>query len=376
MGSCVIIVATKDWYFLSHRLPIARAAKAAGFRVVVAANSTGRADEILREGFEFVDLPFDRGSINPVSELRSLLALRRLYKKIKPDLVHHIAIKPSLYGSIAARLARVPAVINTITGLGYLFSSDRILPMILRWLTAPLFRFVGSAPSVRYIFFNTEDREQFCRRRYISPQHSMVIEGSGVDLSRFAPTPEPGGTVTIVCAARLLIDKGIVELVDAVRLLKTQGIECRLILAGKRDSSNRGAVPADMIEQWKQEGIAEIPGFVSDMPRLWSECHIAALPSYYPEGIPLSLIEAAAAGRPSVACNTPGCRDAVIDGKTGLLVPPRDPVSLSKALRTLILDPAIRQQMGAEARRMCERRFDQNIIGQRTIEVYRTLVSS
>lgn len=366
----LIILVTKDWYFLSHRLPLAKTLQAAGFRVAVAAHDTGRAQEITTQGFEFYNIDFDRKSINPFTELRTLRQVYELYQKLSPAVVHHIAIKGALYGGIAARLAKVPHAFNTVAGLGYLFSANGKLPRLLRALVSPLFRFAGGRHNSSYIFFNQVDRSTFIAQGFTSQERSCVIPGSGVDLSTFSPTPEINGPFTFVCACRLLADKGIRELIEAARKLKKAGKVFRLVIAGTPDTSNRASIPAHEIDSWKNEKIAELPGFVDDIASLLKESHVAVLPSYYPEGVPLFLIEAAACAKAAITCNTPGCSDIVVDGETGLLVPPRNSEALFQAMQFLMDSPERRQKMGIQARSRCESAYSAQAVGQATLNFY------
>ncbi|MBX7142936.1 MAG: glycosyltransferase family 4 protein [Oligoflexia bacterium] len=370
----LIILVTKDWYFLSHRLPLARSLRQAGFRVAVAAHDTGRAKEILAHGFEFYNVDFDRKSINPLKELLTLRQIYGLYQVLKPQVVHHIAIKGALYGGLAARMASVPYVFNTIAGLGYLFSPNSLLPGVLRLLVSPLFKISGARPNSSYIFFNQVDRETFVRCGFTSSDKSCVVPGSGVDLSVFRYRNEPSTKLTFVCACRLLEDKGIRELIEAARKLRAAGLDFRLIVAGTPDSSNRRSIAASEINAWKREGIAEFPGFVDDIASLLAQSHVAVLPSYYPEGIPLFLIEAAACGRASITCQTQGCSDVVIDGETGLVVPARDAEALAQAMRLLIEDPNLRRQMGLKARQNCEANHSIESVGAATLSFYRARI--
>lgn len=366
----LIIVVTKDWYFLSHRIPLAQTLKGAGFKVAVAAHDTGRAAEIRALGFDFFNINFDRKSINPFTEFISIWQLYKLYKALSPQVVHHIAIKACLYGGIAARLADVPHIFTTITGLGYLFSPMGMLPKLLRMLISPLFRYVGAQSNSAFIFFNGADRSAFISRKFAAAERSCVIPGSGVDTHVIPNFPEPPGVPVLLCACRLLADKGIRELIEAARILRNEGVSFRLIIAGSPDTSNRKSILDDEIADWRREGVAELPGFVDDIPAMLAKSHIAVLPSYYPEGVPLFLIEAAACGRAAITCATPGCEEIVLNNKTGLLIPPRSTPALVDALRHLLLDTSKRKTFGAEARRHCEAHYSKDVVGRLTLEFY------
>jgi glycosyltransferase involved in cell wall biosynthesis len=370
----LIIVVTKDWYFLSHRIPLARTLQNAGFNVAIAAHDTGRASEIRALGFDFYNISFDRKSINPLTEIISIWQLFRLYLRLKPSIVHHIAIKSCLYGGLAARAAQVPYIFTTITGLGYLFSPSGILPKLLRLVVSPLFKYVGKQSNSAFIFFNRADRSAFVNQGFAAQERSGVIPGSGVDTHNIASRPEPTGVPVVLCACRLLADKGIRELIEAARILRQQGLNFRLIIAGRPDTSNRKSILDDEISRWRAEGVAEFPGFVDDIPSLLAASHIAVLPSYYPEGVPLFLIEAAACGRAAITCATPGCEEIVLNNKTGILVPPRNAAALVDALRSLLLDIDKRKAFGAEARLHCEAHYSKDVVGRLTLEFYDRLL--
>lgn len=357
---------TEDWYFCSHRLPIAKAAKAAGHDVIVITR-VGKHESIIRElGFELIAFNNERGSANPFLELWSVMQLVRIYRQHQPDLVHHVAMKPVLYGSIAAILAGIPRVVNAVTGLGWLFSSNARLAQGLKTCIRPLLGYLLRRGKV---IVQNDDDEKVLRSLRVSDVR--VIRGSGVDPQQFAPTPERDGKPVVMLVARLLRDKGVEEFAEAARLLNSRSESARFVLVGAPDPDNRSSVPVELLDKWVDEGWLEWWGRRDDMPQTLSQAHIACLPSYYREGVPKSLLEAAACGLPIVTTDMPGCRDVVEDGHNGLLVPIRDVDSLVHALKVLINDKQLRKDMGEKGRVMVLERFTEALVVEGTMNVYR-----
>jgi glycosyltransferase involved in cell wall biosynthesis len=372
----LIYLVTEDWYFLSHRLPMARAARDAGFDVVVATRINRPEDEaaIEAEGFRVAPLDWQRGGRHPVGELKAVAAIVRLYRQERPDIVHHVSMKPVLEGSLAARLAGVPAVVNALTGLGALFiASDAKTRLLGSFVRMALSRLL-TRRNARLVMQNPDDLDLLVQQGIVDRAHAVLIPGSGVDLSRFAPSPEPSGPLTAVLVGRMLWDKGVGELVEASRLLRRRGVALRIRLVGPRDDHNPASIPQATLEQWVKEGLVEWPGQIRDIPALWRESHIAVLPSYR-EGLPKSLLEAAASGRPMVATDVPGCREIARHGETGLLVPARDAAALADALAELAGNAALRARLGAAARRLAEERFSDQAIAVAIVDLYEKLLA-
>lgn len=359
-----------DWYFCSHRLPLAVAAKDSGYDVIVVTREADHGSRIREAGLRLIPLDCSRGSTNPISELKVVARLIAIYRRERPDIVHHVAMKPVLYGSIAARLARVPMVINALTGMGYIFSSRNLLARLLMPAVRTVFRFL--LRRGRVIVQNQDDAELV---RSLGVNNLAVIRGSGVDKEQFAPTAEPPLPPVIMLASRLLWDKGVGEFVEAARVLKAEGGNARFVLVGAPDAENRSSVDHVTLNQWAERGAVEWWGRRDDMPRVLAQAHIACLPSYR-EGVPKSLIEAAAAGLPIVTTDTPGCREIVIDGGNGLLVPARDSKALANALWFLINDAALRKRMGQRGREIVEAEFTSDRVVEETLVVYRELALS
>jgi len=362
-------VVSEDWYFCSHRLPLAVAALAAGYRVSVITRVGEHGELMRRAGLNVVPFLMSRSGINPIHELRTVDELRRLYLNLKPDIVHHVALKPVVLGSIAARLAKVPRVINAVAGLGYLSISSGFRARALRHLLRVLLRFLLRYPGTTVIVQNEFDA-QAMRDLGLADSKLSVIRGAGVDLAWQSVHAEAEGTPVVMLAARLLWDKGVGDFVEAARILNARGVVARFVLVGRPDAGNPRAVPVKQLEQWRSEGPVEWWGHSADMNATLARCHVFCLPTFYGEGIPKVLLEAAAAGRPIVASDIPGCREVVRPDVNGLLVPQRNPQRLAEALQALIEDPARRRRLGVAGRRIAEEEFSVEKVIAATLALY------
>jgi len=362
-------------FLVSHRLPVTLAAVEAGYEVHIATPEDIVSErELAGSGFHFHRLGMHRHKTNPVAELRSFWELYRTFRRLKPDIVHLVTIKPVLYGGIAARLARVPAVISAISGLGYIIIGSSLRSRILSVLVKPLYRFALGHRTQRVIFQNDSDRMTIEGLGVDLSGKVELIQGSGVDLAVYVPAPEPEGPVTVVVPSRLLRDKGIAEFVEAARILKREGSTARFVLVGDAPKENPSCVAQGHLDAWKAEGVVEFWGFRSDMPEVFAQSHIVVLPSYR-EGFPKALIEAAACGRAVVTTDVPGCRDAIRAGETGRLVPVRDSAALAEAMRGLIEDKQLRLRMGIAGRALAERAFSVEEVTRRHLDIYHGLSS-
>lgn len=357
-------------------MPIAHAAQECGLEVHVATPRDPYVSNLKSEGLVWHELELEGKSLNPIQELRTLIHLVQLYREVRPRLVHHIAFKGILYGGIAARIARIPRVVNAFTGLGHLFSSETPKIRLVRWIVFQIARFGFGHPHSRTIFQNPDNIDEFVERGVLNRDQVRLIKGSGVDVSTFESAPQSEGPPIVILASRLVWDKGVREFVEAARLLKQKGIDARFALVGKSDPLNPNAVPEDQLKAWDEEGPVEWWGFQEDMPSVFANTHIVCLPSYYREGVPKVLIEAAACERPIVTTDMPGCREIVHDGKNGCLVPPKDSESLAVALREVISSPEERTEMGAYGRRLVEDEFSLERVVQDTMDVYDELLES
>ncbi len=362
-------------FFVSHRLPLALAAREAGYEVHVATSAHDREHVAVIEaaGFPFHPLPLSQHGMRPLEEGRTILAIERLYRKLKPDLVHHVTIKAVIYGGIAARLARVPAAVFAITGLGYLYSEPGFKARLARMGASVAFRAALGHPNARLIFQNPDDRAMFLREKLIDETRTVVIKGSGVDMSAFMPMPEADGVPVILFAGRLLWKKGVGEFVEAARRLKNGGVAARFVVVGYGEPSSPAAVPESQIRDWAASGLVEWWGKRDDMPTVFAQSHLVCLPSSYGEGVPKVLIEAAACGRAIVTTDTPGCREITRDGENGLLVPPGDVDALAAAIRRLAADGELRRAMGARGREIALAEFSLESVVAQTFAVYQTL---
>jgi glycosyltransferase involved in cell wall biosynthesis len=371
----ILFVVNDAPFFLSHRLPIALAARDAGYEVHVATPDSPLAATIQKHRLAFHEIPLHRSSVRPWKELLTLQSLIALYRNLQPDLVHHVTIKPVLYGGLAARLTKVPAVVHAIPGLGHVFMDKGMTAGLLRFAVKRIYRLALSHPHMKVIFQNPDDQILLERGQLVQLSDAVLIRGSGVDMNIFTPRPEPEGVPVVILAARMLWAKGIGEFVDAARLLREQKVEARFVLVGESDPGNPSAVPVWQLEQWHDSGVVEWWGACSDMPRVFAEAHVVCLPSYYPEGVPKVLIEAAACGRPIVTTDVPGCREVVRHEENGLLVPTRDPVALAAALRRLIMSPALRDFLGRRGREIAVAEFGLERVIAETLAVYGDLLS-
>jgi glycosyltransferase involved in cell wall biosynthesis len=370
----LLFLVTEDWYFCSHRLPLAAAAREAGFDVSVATRVREHGDEIRRAGLEAIPIGLARRSMNPYRELRSLAEIVRIYRSTKPDIVHHVALKPIVYGSIAARLAGVPAVVNALAGLGYVFSSHDRKARLLRPAVVAMFRTLLDRPQSRLIVQNPDDLAFLVTAGVVDARRAALIRGSGVDTRRILPVPEPGGVPLVVLPARMLRDKGVYEFVAAGERLRAEGVAARFALVGDPDPHNPASIPEDTLRRWSDGGAVEWWGWRDDMAAVFGQCHVVCLPSYR-EGLPKALIDGAASGRAIVTSDVPGCREVVREGENGLLVPPRDGTALAAALRRLLEDAGLRRAMGERGRARAVAEFSLDRVIQETLGLYRGLLT-
>ncbi|XYJ11585.1 glycosyltransferase family 4 protein [Telluria sp. B2] len=375
----IILFANTDWYLFNFRLSLARALQAQGFEVLLISPPGEYGSRLVALGFRWEALPMDRKSLNPLRELRLLAYLSRLYRREQPALTHHFTIKCVVYGSIAALVARVPARVNAVAGMGYVFTNvalkARLLRPVVRWLMSR----VLNGRDTRLILQNNDDIAAFSQARLARPDLIRLVMGSGVDLTRFMPRRQPrqGGQTAqptrVVLAARLLWDKGIAEYVEAARQLKAKGLPIHFLLAGAPDPGNPAAIPQATLDGWQADGLIELLGQVSDMAALFASVDMAVLPSYR-EGMPKSLIEAAACALPLVTTDAPGCREVVTHEVDGLIVPVKDAAALGLAIESLHLNPVWAHQLGEAARARALREFDERIVIHQTLAVYAELM--
>ena len=371
----ILFVVNAPEFFLSHRLPIAQAAKAEGYDVYVASAFGTQICEIEGQGFTHHVVPFARSGQNPLRELKTILKLVRLFRSLKPDVVHLVTIKPVVYGGIAARFAGVNAVVSAVSGLGTVFLASSIAAKARRWLVKRLYAAAFKQKRFAVIFQNPDDRDTLQSLVALELADTRMIRGSGVDLDDYPCLPEPEGKPVVVMAARLLSDKGVFEFVQAAQLLIERSVPVTMRLVGSPDSGNPTSVSKHVLQSWRQAGVVELLGYRADIAEQYAAANIVCLPSYR-EGLPKSLVEAAACGRAVVTTDVPGCRDAITPDITGVLVPAKDPIGLADALQTLIENPELRYKMGREGRKLAEEAFSIEHIVAQHLQIYRDLLES
>ena len=371
VAKTLLFVVAEDFFFVSHRLTLARAARDAGYRVAVATRVTAHGPAIEAEGFKLIPIGLRRGIRNPLSDMAAVLELVRIYRSERPDIVHHLSLKPILFGSIAARLARVPVVVNALTGLGLLYSDAAGAAVILRAPVTLALRRLLAGPRVWTIVQNSDDLQMLRAAGLGEADRTVLIRGSGVDVKRFTPKPEPAGVPVAALVARMVALKGVPEFVETARILRDRRVALRLALVGDIDPDNPTGIPRSQIESWVAEDVVEWWGKRTDVSEVWAEAHIAVQPSRGGEGIPKSLLEAGASARPLVTTDVPGCRELVTDGVNGLIVPPNDPLALANALTRLAGDPDLRRRLGEQARETVESHHTDIAVAAATLDLYR-----
>jgi glycosyltransferase involved in cell wall biosynthesis len=367
----VIFFANTDWYLFNFRLGLARYLKEKGVEVVMMSPPGEYGARIEAAGFRVLTLPMDRRSLNVVSELKLLKKIVQVYKIERPDAIHNFTIKCVIYGSLAAQLVGVRERINAVAGLGHVFSSGSMKAWLLKPLVKLLLKLALRGSQSELILQNPDDLALFIRLGLIAPERIHVIKGSGVDTGRFMPLErERGKQFRILLASRLLWEKGIREYVGGARLLKGRAAELEFSLAGSADPGNPSAVSERDIAHWEKEGLVKVLGHVENMAALMRTMDLVVLPSYYGEGVPRGLIEAAAMGLPIITTNEPGCREIVDDGVNGFTVPLKDEQALAKKIEYLLDNPEVCQRFGAAGRKKALAEFDEDIVFQKTWVVY------
>jgi glycosyltransferase involved in cell wall biosynthesis len=366
----LLLIANTDWFLFNYRLAQARYMRAQGYTVGLVSPPGPFVERLRAEGFGWTSWPVARQGLLPWQEAGAILRLVSIFKKEKPDLVHAFTLKAALYSGLAAlRMPRVHLAAG-ITGRGYLFLSNVLRARLARPVAVTLMRLAFRTPRCACLFENDLDRADFIARGITTPSQSHLIPGAGADTARFTPAPEPPGPPVILFAGRLLWEKGLAELVEAARLLRARGLSFRLALAGATDPGNPGSLTEADLHAWESAGEVEWWGFQPNMEETFRRVHIVTLPTFYGEGVPTVLMEAAAAGLPLVATDHPGCAAVVRSGENGLLVAPRDPAALADALERLVQDAPLRTRMGAAGRKLAVEAFSHEKINRETLKVY------
>lgn len=374
-GGRVILFANTDWYLYNFRRSLALALRDVGHDVLLISPDGPYGGKLVDLGLRWQPVPMDRRSLNPLREALLLSHLANLFRREQPDIVHGFTIKCAVYGALAARLAGVPGRVNAVAGMGYVFISDSPKARLLRPVVRALLRLALGGRGARLVLQNPDDVALFAQAGLVDPAQVRLIPGSGVDCGRFLvrPSAPDGRPLRVLLAARLLWDKGLAEYIAAARRLRDEGRAIEFLLAGDPDPGNPAAVPEATVREWVADGTVEWLGHVDDMPALFASVDMVVLPSYR-EGLPKGLIEAAACALPLVTTDVPGCRQVVTDGVDGLLVPARDADALARAIARLQDDPELATRLGQAARAKALAEFDEKIVSERTLAVYRELL--
>jgi glycosyltransferase involved in cell wall biosynthesis len=364
-----LLMVVNDASFLrSHRWPLALAAREAGWLVEVASAPGESLEWIRSQGLPVHEIPFNRKGVNPIVEARSVLSLWRLYASVRPAVIHHITIKPILYGSLAARWLRLPAVINAVTGLGYVFSRQGMAARLAQAVLRRAYRYALGYQRATAIFQNPDDVKEIWG--LAGHPRAEIIPGAGVDSTEYPLQEELPGTPIILLASRMLWSKGVGDFVEAAKLCRADGLACRFVLVGDSDPGNPDAIPFAVLQRWNAEGIVEWWGRRHDMPNVFRCSHVVVLPTIYREGVPKVLIEAASTGRPLIATDMPGCREIVMNGANGYLVKPNNPLGLYECIGALVKDKSLRQSMGIRGHQYVIDRFSVSEVLSRTLSIY------
>jgi len=369
----ILFVTNVDWFFISHRLVIAEEAQKRGFEVIVAAEDTGRSQEIVDKGLQFINLSFSRSGTNPIKEFNTLMKFFKIYYNLKPEIIHHITLKPVIYGSIIAKLLNIKSVINAVSGLGYNFTEGRI--NLVSKIMLSLMKY-GFSNNLCIIFQNKDDYKELSDLSVLSPKNKIYfIKGSGVSLQEFYPTPLPSfNRIKIVLPSRMLWDKGVKEFHGAAGLLRANYFDkIQFVLAGMADEDNKAGVSVNLLKQWEMGDYFKWVGHQKDIFEVYKNSHIVVLPSYR-EGMPKTLIEACAMGRAIITTEAIGCRECVDEGINGLKVPIKDAQSLAKAIELLVNNPNKIIEMGIASRVKAEKEFDINSVIKTHLEIYNQFI--
>lgn len=374
MQKKLFIVVHQDYFFLSHRLPIGLAAQEAGYEVTVVAGNTGAMEKVRKYGFKTIDIPINKAGMNIKEELSTFRSLYKIFRKEKPDIVHLVGLKIILWGSLACRLARVKAMVSAVCGLGVLFDEQHIHSLTTRSILKVL-RITHKKKRLAVIFQNNDDKAIFLKAKIMKEEQCAFTNGSGINLQDYDYTPEPAdGLIKVIFTARMVEDKGTLILIEAAKKLEPEYKgKVQFLLCGGLDTNPNGITKEILEERCDGEYIQWL-GHRTDVLDLLKQSHIKAFPSWYREGLPKSVIEAEAIGRPVVTTDSVGCRDTVVDGKNGFVIPIKDSDALATALKKLIDNPELRQEMGKNAREFAVGKFDINDVVNVHLEVYESLV--
>ena len=369
----ILFLVTQDFSFWERRRPLAREAQAAGAEVWVMTCPGPFAEKLTLEGFRVIPWQVSRASLNPLREFYAFLQVLRVYRSLQPELVHHFALKPVVYGGLAARIYKTISCVHSIVGLGSAFTAEHRTPHSVRWLLVLLLRTALKRKDATCIFQNQDNLNDFVRSKIVRADQAVLIRGSGVNTQQFIPRPELRGVPVVILPGRMLWEKGVREFVAAADRLRAHGISARFALVGEPDADHATSIPVSQLREWDASGVVEWWGQQDDMREVFARSNVVCLPSYG-EGVPKVLIEAAASGRALVASDVPGCREVVRHGENGFLVPAHSTEALAHALATLIEDAPLRARMGACGRVIAIRDFSEELVLTQVLAVYRNLL--
>ena len=374
MNKKLFIVVNQDWFFLSHRLPIGMAAKEAGYDVTIVSEDTGVSDKIREAGLKTMNLPINKAGTNIKDEIKTFFFLYKLFRREKPDIVHLVGLKTMLWGSLACRLAGVKAMVSAVCGLGVLFDEEHAHSFMTRSILKVM-RVTHKKKRLAVIFQNNDDKAIFLNAKIMKEGQCAFTNGSGINLQNYNYTPEPtSGLIKIIFTARMVEDKGTLVLIDAAKKLEAEYKgKVQFLLCGGLDTNPNG-ITKEMLESRCDGDYVQWLGHRKDVLDLLKQSHIMAFPSWYREGLPKSVIEAEAIGRPIITTDSVGCRDTVVDGKNGYMIPIKNSDALAVALKKLIDNPESRQQMGKNAREFAVSKFDINDVVKVHLDIYKAII--
>ena len=367
----ILFIVNLDKFFVSHRLPIALAAQKEGYKIHIATQFTTEKNKLHQLGFTLHPLPIDRSSFNIKSNIKTFFRIYKLYKSVRPDICHLITIKPILYGSLIARFFRKLSLVISISGLGYIFSDQRLSSKIYKIIISIIYKIAFNQKRIKVIFQNKDDKEKLSKITNLSKKDMILIPGSGIDLNKFRPRKNKDKKI-VLFASRLLISKGIKDFIDSAKYVRN----ANFVVSGKFDYDNPDCIEPSYIYENQEKGLIEYWGENEDMEKIINKSSVVVLPSYYGEGLPKILIEAAACGKPIVTTNHPGCRESIINRKTGFIVPIKKPLILSKYINKILKNQKLRMDMGREARIFAKRKFSIDKVVEKHLTIYSNILSN
>ena len=362
----IIYFVSEDWVFLNHRFDLARKVNSSGFKLSLITKVSNFKKEIEKKKIKVINLKTERGSLNIRKSIKDIYKIFKIYKEIKPDIVHHFGIRQIVHGNIASKLAKIKKSYNSITGLGSVFVSGNILLKVFILVVLKFALLVKKS----YVLVQNQDDFNFFKKNKLSNKNIFLLPGSGVDTNKFIKTKEPKGKIIFLFASRILKDKGIVELIEATKKLKSQKKKFEVFIAGSPDYQNKSTISHEQLKNWESLNYIKYLGQVEDMAELYKKIHVGILPSYR-EGLPKGLLEAASCGKPIITTDVPGCREIVKNEINGLLVPPKDSHELMKAMKKLILNKSLRISMGKKGRETIKKKFSNLKASKDLIDLYK-----